>query len=111
MIMSSSRRTRPAPLPAANDGADCEQQSSWTAERIHGLGASTDLATAAAILGMSRSAAYKLIRRDAFPVPLYRVGTHYRVPTAPILAALHLQPSAGAQPTGCSTADPLDGPP
>ncbi|MEU8185785.1 hypothetical protein [Micromonospora carbonacea] len=39
---------------------------------------------------MSRSAAYKLARRAAFPTPLYRVGAHYRVPTAPILAMLHL---------------------
>ncbi|GAB3946715.1 helix-turn-helix domain-containing protein [Micromonospora vulcania] len=62
----------------------------WTAKRIRGLGPSTDLATAASVLDMSRSTAYKLIRRDAFPVPHFRVGTHYRIPTAPLLAALHL---------------------
>ncbi|MGC5032808.1 hypothetical protein [Micromonospora sp. DT229] len=39
---------------------------------------------------MSRSAAYKLIRRDAFPVPHFRVGARYRIPTTPLLAALHL---------------------
>ncbi|WP_244236206.1 helix-turn-helix domain-containing protein [Micromonospora inaquosa] len=39
---------------------------------------------------MSRSTAYKLLRRDAFPVPHFRVGTHYRIPTAPLMAALHL---------------------
>ncbi|MDG4760481.1 helix-turn-helix domain-containing protein [Micromonospora sp. WMMD710] len=62
----------------------------WTAESIRALGASTDLATAASVLGMSRSTAYKLIRRDAFPVPHFRVGAHYRIPTTPLLAALHL---------------------
>jgi Helix-turn-helix domain len=69
----------------------------WTAERIRRLGATTDRATAAAILGISRSAAYKLARRDAFPVPLLRIGTRYRVPTAPLLAALHL-PSGDRRP-------------
>ncbi|RQW99425.1 DNA-binding protein [Micromonospora inaquosa] len=62
----------------------------WTAERIRGLGPSTDLGTAASVLDMSRSTAYKLLRRDAFPVPHFRVGTHYRIPTAPLMAALHL---------------------
>ncbi|WP_343447897.1 hypothetical protein VKK44_25410 [Micromonospora schwarzwaldensis] len=39
---------------------------------------------------MSRSTAYKLIRRDAFPVAHFRVGSHYRIPTASLLTALHL---------------------
>jgi hypothetical protein len=39
---------------------------------------------------MSRSAAYKLIRRDAFPVPYFRIGARYRIPTAPLLTTLHL---------------------
>ncbi|MFF0172890.1 DNA-binding protein [Micromonospora profundi] len=87
--MRSARRTR-NPAPAAHpgsNGAPC----TWTAERILALGATTDLATAAAILGISRSAAYKLAARDAFPVPLFRAGAYYRVPTAPILRKLHLQ--------------------
>ncbi|RLK23800.1 hypothetical protein DER29_1677 [Micromonospora sp. M71_S20] len=66
----------------------------WTVERITALGTTTDLATAAAILGISRSAAYKLAARGAFPTPLFRAGAHYRVPTAPILRALHLEPPA-----------------
>ncbi|WP_431884218.1 helix-turn-helix domain-containing protein [Micromonospora gifhornensis] len=90
MIMRSSGRTRQAPPTPAAQPASTEREPAWTAERIRALGASTDLATAAAVLGMSRSAAYKLIRRDAFPVPYFRVGAHYRIPTAPLLAALHL---------------------
>ena len=62
--------------------------SAWTAERLRTLGPTTDLTTAAEILGISRSAAYKLARRDAFPVPLLRVGAIYRVPTAPLLTAV-----------------------
>jgi hypothetical protein len=98
--MRSPRRTRhaphPGPVPAEVTGEDTVV---WTADRIGALGATTDLATAA-ILGVSRSAAYKLAGRDAFPVPLLRVGAHYRVPTAPLLSVLHLQPALGAAGSG-----------
>lgn len=86
--MRSARRTRNL-APAANPDSD-DATCTWTTERILALGATTDLATAAAILGISRSAAYKLAARDAFPVPLFRAGAYYRVPTAPILRKLHL---------------------
>lgn len=62
----------------------------WTGQRILALGAVTDLPTAAAIFGLSRTSAYDLARRGLFPVPVLRAGTRYRVPVAPILAALHL---------------------
>lgn len=87
--MRSARRIR-NPAPNATPGSD-HPPATWTAEHILALGATTDLATAAAILGISRSAAYKLAARDAFPVPLFRAGAHYRVPTAPILRKLHLE--------------------
>lgn len=60
----------------------------WTMAQIAGLGAVTDLPTAAAILGISRTTAYDLARRGQFPVPVLRAGTRYRVPVAPLLAAL-----------------------
>jgi predicted DNA-binding transcriptional regulator AlpA len=65
----------------------------WTIEAIRELGASTDLATAAGIFGLSVATAYRLIKRNAFPVPVIRAGGHYRVPVAPILAALQAAPS------------------
>ncbi|WP_326564414.1 DNA-binding protein [Micromonospora peucetia] len=107
--MRSARQTR-NPAPAAkpgSDGAPC----TWTTERILALGATTDLATAAAILGISRSAAYKLAARDAFPVPLFRAGAHYRVPTAPILRKLHLEspPVSTADDTDRAGADEAGG--
>ena len=88
--MRSHGRTRRASRTPAAEPATAEARQPWTAERIRALGPSTDLATAASVLGMSRSAAYKLIRRDAFPVPHFRIGAHYRIPTAPLLTALHL---------------------
>ncbi|MFY1659308.1 DNA-binding protein [Micromonospora sp. WMMD1274] len=104
-LMRSARRTR-RPAPAANPRSDAAA-CTWTTERILALGATTDLATAAAILGISRSAAYKLAARDAFPVPLFRAGAHYRVPTAPILRKLHLEspPVSTADDTGGAGAD------
>lgn len=99
--MRPARRTRdPAPTTSAADEAPA---TVWTAPEIQALGATTDLATAAAILGISRSAAYKLAARDAFPVPLFRAGAHYRVPTAPILRTLHLDPTPDQGPPPSTT--------
>ncbi|MET8365289.1 helix-turn-helix domain-containing protein [Micromonospora sp. NPDC005194] len=106
--MRSSRRTRTVPPQSGKEAAAGGREPAWTAERIRCLGASTDLATAAAVLGMSRSAAYKLIRRDAFPVPHFRVGAHYRIPTAPLLTALHLHDpgTTPEQAAGAASAPP-----
>lgn len=38
------------------------------------------LAQAARMLGIHRQTAYKLVRRDAFPVPVLLVGNRYKVP-------------------------------
>lgn len=83
--MSRTRRTPHTPPATTAAG-----QAAWTPAAIRALGASTTLATAAEILGMSRRTAYRLAASDAFPVPVVRVGRRYRVPLAPILAALHL---------------------
>ncbi|WP_422738110.1 helix-turn-helix domain-containing protein [Micromonospora sp. WMMD729] len=107
--MRSSRRTRTLSPQPVEGPAGGEREPTWTAERVRALGASTDLATAAAVLGMSRSAAYKLIRRDAFPVPHFRVGAHYRIPTAPLLATLHLNDRDTSAPQ--RNPDALDSPP
>ncbi len=63
---------------------------SWTPERIRALGAVTDIPTAGAILGLSRSAAYELAANDLFPVAVMRIGCRYRVPVAALLTALHI---------------------
>lgn len=51
-----------------------------------------DLATAAAVLGVGRTAAYELVRTDRWPTPVIRVGKLIRVPTAPLLALLGVSP-------------------
>lgn len=79
------------------------------AEDVPTLGTVTDLPTAAALLGLSRSSAYDLAKRDQFPVPVIRAGRRYRVPVAPLLATLGINPhhpAAGAlDPTGQQSLD------
>ncbi|WP_329007664.1 hypothetical protein OG271_18315 [Micromonospora rifamycinica] len=62
----------------------------WTAERIRALGAATTLPTAAAVLGISRSQAYRLAATDTFPTPLIRAGTRIIVPVTGLLRLLLL---------------------
>jgi helix-turn-helix protein len=51
-----------------------------------------DVPTAARALGLGRSTAYELARRDEFPCPVLRVGSSYRVPTAGLLRVLGIEP-------------------
>ncbi|MGI5147209.1 DNA-binding protein [Plantactinospora sp. CA-294935] len=87
--MTTRRTSRTRPCGGTDGGG-----SVWDAETIHALGVSTDLATAAQIFNFSLATAYRLVKRDAFPVPVIRAGAHYRVPVAPILTALGLTPTA-----------------
>ena len=47
-----------------------------------------DITTAARALGLGRSTAYELARRDEFPCRVLRIGSSYRVPTADLLRVL-----------------------
>jgi hypothetical protein len=49
---------------------------------------SVDLMTAAGLLGIGRTCAYGLIRRDEWPTPVIRVGRCIRIPTAPLIELL-----------------------
>jgi hypothetical protein len=71
----------------------------WTGERIRELGATTSLAMAAAVLGISRSQAYRLAATDAFPAPIIRVGNRVVVPVVGLLRLVLLdddEPELGA---------------
>ena len=84
---------RSSPDPA---GASLSPTVAWSADRIHALGTVTDVPTAAAIFGLSRSVAYDLVKAGTFPVPVLRFGSRYRIPVAAILAALHMPPTPAA---------------
>lgn len=101
---------RPDPVPT-----DAEP-SKWTPAAIRDLGPVTDVPTAGAILGLSRSVAYELARTRQFPIPILRVGRRYRVPVAALLAVLHLpaeppKPVPDLPPTGQSSVHPPAKPP
>jgi hypothetical protein len=60
----------------------------WTIEAVRGLGATVDVETAGAILGIGRSKSYELAKANEFPVRIIRIGRRYLVPTAAILELL-----------------------
>lgn len=62
------RRTAPDPLDA--------------------LPPTVDLVTAAALLGIGRTCAYRLVSRGEWPTPVIRAGRCIRIPTAPLVALL-----------------------
>jgi excisionase family DNA binding protein len=43
-----------------------------------------DLMHAAALLGLGRTTAYKLVRKGEWPTPIIRIGRPIKIPTAPI---------------------------
>ena len=56
-----------------------------TDDQVHTLPAVVDVPTAAAILGLGRTAAYELIRTKRWPTPVLHLGKLIRIPTAPLL--------------------------
>ena len=58
------------------------------------LPAMVDVVTAAAALGIGRTAAYELIRTDAWPTPVLRLGKLIRIPTASLLELIQ-RPRSG----------------
>ena len=63
----------------------------WTIDAVRNLGATTDIETAGAILGIGRSKSYELARRGEFPVRVLRIGRRYLVPIPSILALLGVE--------------------
>ena len=61
-----------------------------TAREIAELPAVVDAVTAGRLLGIGRTRTYQLLRTGRFPVPVFRVGARWRVPTAGICRLLGL---------------------
>lgn len=68
--------------------ADLDADEVWTVERVRGLGVMTNVETAAQILGIGRTVAYRLAKDGDFPVPVLRIGHSYRVPVPRLLELL-----------------------
>jgi hypothetical protein len=72
----------------ATDAESRRGRRGWTSEQIHNLGMTTDLETAADIIGIGRTLAYELIKNDEFPVRLLRLGRRVLVPVPELLQLL-----------------------
>ncbi len=72
----------------------------WTVERIRALGVTTTVATAASVLGISRSQAYRLAATGAFPAPLIRAGARIVVPVVGLLRLVLADDHPGPAPDG-----------
>ena len=70
-------------------------RSSWTVDAVRALGTTTDIVTAAAVLGIGRTAAYQLAHDGQFPVPVARVGRRFIVGVPHLLHAIGAAEKAG----------------
>jgi hypothetical protein len=61
---------------------------SWTLEDVRALGLTCDVPTAGAILGISRSLAYRMVAEDTFPVRTLRLSRTVRVSIPELLTYL-----------------------
>ena len=59
---------------------------------IDALGVQTDLRTAARVLGIGKTMAYRLAERGEFPCRVIRIGSRWVVPTAGLREVLGLPP-------------------
>jgi len=64
---------------------------------VHDLPPVIDLPSAARLLGIGRTAAYELVRANAWPTPVLRIGRLIRIPSAPLLDLLGI-PADGRAP-------------
>ena len=67
------------------------------------LPAVVDVPTAAKALGLSRTAAYELIRTGEWPTPVFRLGRLIRIPTEPLLKLLGIEPRTPGAPATATT--------
>jgi hypothetical protein len=64
----------------------------WTESAVRQLGMTTDLPTAADIIGIGRTLAYDLARTGDFPVRILRLGRRTVIPVADLLVYLGVSP-------------------
>lgn len=63
-----------------------------TRAELLALPPAVDIVTAGHALGFERTTTYKFNREGKFPVPVLKIGDTFRVPTAPLLRYLGIDP-------------------
>ncbi|GLI00934.1 helix-turn-helix domain-containing protein [Phytohabitans aurantiacus] len=75
----------------AQEAAQRANTKVWTIDAVRNLGATTDIETAGAILGIGRSKSYELAKNGEFPARVLRIGRRYLVPVPSILTLLGVE--------------------
>ncbi|HVA61583.1 MAG TPA: helix-turn-helix domain-containing protein [Mycobacteriales bacterium] len=110
----SHRRRVVAPQPGPEPRAQRPVSAAHpiTDDELAQLPPTVDLLTAARILGIARTTAYRLVRCGQWPTAHFRAGERIRVPRGPLLALLAIapngaptstDPSASSAPTPASS--------
>jgi hypothetical protein len=89
-------RTRRPPVPPTRAEPEVQQPARGghlTDEDLARLPPTVDLLTAARILGIARTTAYRLVRGGRWPTDSFRAGERIRVPRGPLLALLGIAPN------------------
>ncbi len=68
--------------------SEANARLTWTPHRVRQLGMTTDIETAAAIIGIGRTHAFELIKSDQFPTPVLRLGRRTLIPVGALLQFL-----------------------
>ena len=79
---------RPDTTPAARDRNSRAVQAATYLNPAVPLPAVLDIVEAAALLGVGRTTAYKLVHDGQWPTPVLRLGRLIKIPTQPLLELL-----------------------
>lgn len=77
----------------------------WTRASVEALGPTTDVKTAASIVGVGSRLAYELIQRNEWPTRVLRLGTRILIPTHDLLVLLYAPENSEAGPASPATAN------
>lgn len=96
-----------SPVTQAKAGAASKPDATASAsDRYDTLPLVLDLLQAAALLGLGRTTAYRLVHDNEWPTPVFRLGRLIKIPTQPLLDLL-----TGGQPTAAAVDDDRNGAP
>ncbi|MFG1826742.1 hypothetical protein ACGFIJ_30040 [Microbispora bryophytorum] len=73
-----------------------EMTSTWNRQAIEALGPTTNVETAASVIGVSPWLVYELIRRGEWPVRALRLGRVIKIPTNDLIQWLYGGPDVAS---------------